>query len=308
NRKNVHNEVRIEALIIKKTDFDAVATSRNLDPEEAENLKFDQEHSIPDTMALKHQLLEKYNLSAESTPEQLSKHASELGASLPDWMERAKYCAKTDDKWDIFIHVRDIGPKSNDDKEIVTGCSRLSLFRNELRKAGVAQELIDTYAKDPNVTTASNKIQKERTDQILAENRLRTPIYFSIARLTLQILQYGMKTVILGIVLDMLRIKKDPERARTLLIWIQEAIKAGKLRDPTFSENGKCNTRAFSNFLELHRITRESAKNQVLAATSVDSKLTCDKKTVTNGNDQDLKLSLSIGDNISAPSSIEDNL
>src|SRR5205085_12607131 len=49
------------------------------------------------------------------------------------------------------------------------------------------------------------------------------------------------------------------------------------------------------------KFLRESAKNQV------HSKLSCDKKTVT-GNDQDLKLSLSIGDNISAPSSIEDNL
>ncbi|CAB4384724.1 unnamed protein product [Rhizophagus irregularis] len=56
------------------------------------------------------------------------------------------------------------------------------------------------------------------------------------------------------------------------------------------------------------KLLRESAKNQVLAVTSVDSKLTYDKKTVTIGNDQDLKLSLSIGDNISAPSSIEDNL
>ncbi|CAG8774055.1 6958_t:CDS:2, partial [Cetraspora pellucida] len=36
-----------------KTDFDAVATFQNLDPKEAENLKFDQEHSIPDTMTLK---------------------------------------------------------------------------------------------------------------------------------------------------------------------------------------------------------------------------------------------------------------
>ena len=53
NRKKVRNEVRVEALIIKETDFDAVATSRNLDLEETENLKFDQERSIPDTMALK---------------------------------------------------------------------------------------------------------------------------------------------------------------------------------------------------------------------------------------------------------------
>src|SRR6266496_2408146 len=53
NRKKVCNEVRVEALVIKEMDFNAVATSQNLDPEEAENLKFDQECSIPDTMALK---------------------------------------------------------------------------------------------------------------------------------------------------------------------------------------------------------------------------------------------------------------
>ena len=58
----------------------------------------------------------------------------------------------------------------------------------------------------------------------------------------------------------------------------------------------------------------ESAKNQVQDVTSDDietinnSKLSRDKKTITIGNDQDLKLSLSIGDNISAPSSIENNL
>ncbi|CAB5381925.1 unnamed protein product [Rhizophagus irregularis] len=49
------------------------------------------------------------------------------------------------------------------------------------------------------------------------------------------------------------------------------------------------------------KFLRESANDQ-------DSKLSRDKKTVTNGNDQDLKLSLNTGDNISAPSSIEDNL
>ncbi|CAJ0835506.1 9888_t:CDS:2 [Entrophospora sp. SA101] len=53
NRKRVRNEVRVEASVIKEMDFSAVATSRNLIPEEAEILKFDQERSIPDTMALK---------------------------------------------------------------------------------------------------------------------------------------------------------------------------------------------------------------------------------------------------------------
>ena len=38
------------------------------------------------------QHLEKYNLSAKSTPEQLSEHAPELNASLSDWM--ARRCVK----------------------------------------------------------------------------------------------------------------------------------------------------------------------------------------------------------------------
>ncbi|CAG8522059.1 10037_t:CDS:2 [Cetraspora pellucida] len=54
NHKKVRNKVRVEALVIKKTDFNAVATFQNLDPEKAENLKFNQECSISDTMALKH--------------------------------------------------------------------------------------------------------------------------------------------------------------------------------------------------------------------------------------------------------------
>ena len=53
NHKKVRNEIRVEALVIKETDFNAVATFQNLNPEKVENLKFDQERSIPNTMALK---------------------------------------------------------------------------------------------------------------------------------------------------------------------------------------------------------------------------------------------------------------
>ncbi|RGB22688.1 hypothetical protein C1646_775690 [Rhizophagus diaphanus] len=62
------------------------------------------------------------------------------------------------------------------------------------------------------------------------------------------------------------------------------------------------------------KFLRKSAKNQVQDVTSDDvetinnSKLSCDKKTVTIDNDQDLELFLSTGDNISALSFIEDNL
>ncbi|RIA99157.1 hypothetical protein C1645_811904 [Glomus cerebriforme] len=52
--KKLCSLIAIEALVIKETDFNAVATSQNLSLEEAEVLKFDQERSIADTMALKH--------------------------------------------------------------------------------------------------------------------------------------------------------------------------------------------------------------------------------------------------------------
>ncbi|CAI2187959.1 4886_t:CDS:2 [Funneliformis geosporum] len=53
NRKKICNKIRVEVLVIKEMDFNAVVTSQNLDSEEAEVLKFDQEHSIADTIALK---------------------------------------------------------------------------------------------------------------------------------------------------------------------------------------------------------------------------------------------------------------
>ncbi|CAJ0838786.1 3757_t:CDS:1, partial [Entrophospora sp. SA101] len=107
--------------------------------------------------------LEKYNLSAESNPSQLRDYASELGAMLPNWKarksvkealrrrsfkedqikalvpdkrnekltikERAQYCAKTGDPYDIYFHALDLIETKNDsDEEIVASSSRLTLF------------------------------------------------------------------------------------------------------------------------------------------------------------------------------------
>jgi hypothetical protein len=83
------------------------------------------------------QILKKHNLSTNSTPEQLSEHADELNAFLPDWQakeqigafvpdvrkkkltirERAQHCAETGDKWDIYIHAMDLLPKNDDEKD-----------------------------------------------------------------------------------------------------------------------------------------------------------------------------------------------
>jgi len=40
NCKRIYNKVRVEALVIKEMDFNAVATSRNLDLKKAEIFKF----------------------------------------------------------------------------------------------------------------------------------------------------------------------------------------------------------------------------------------------------------------------------
>jgi hypothetical protein len=44
--------------------------------------------------------------------------------------------------------------------------------------------------------------------------------------------------------------EKDPERARELLTWIQDAIKVGKLRDPVYTETGKRNNVPFAKFIK----------------------------------------------------------
>ncbi|CAG8641408.1 5527_t:CDS:2 [Ambispora gerdemannii] len=132
------------------------------------------------------QILSKYNLSAESNPLQLRAYADELDTMLPDWKtrkdvkeafrrrlfknnqiealvpdkrgkkltikERAQYCAKTEDVWDIWLHVLDLAvPKNNTDEAIVAASSRVSQFRRELAEAGVDSEKIDIYAKLPDL-------------------------------------------------------------------------------------------------------------------------------------------------------------
>jgi len=293
------------------------------------------------------QILNKYNLSAESNPLQLRAHADELGTMLPDWKarkdvkealrrrlfknnqiealvpdkrgkkltikERAQYCAKTEDVWDIWLHALDLAvPKNNTDEAIVAASSCLSQFRKELAEAGVDPEQINTYAKLPNVTRASNKIQKRKLELGLI-SRPKTPKHFSLeeglGRLqnihttetptlqdladvimmlsmrpaevtTLRIIHYepdesnppewynpDYSWYCTGYIKNkgeaknnseprpFLSMEKNPERARELLTWIQNAIAIGKLRDPVYSINGKRSTGVFSKFLKPYGIT-----------------------------------------------------
>ncbi|RHZ48977.1 hypothetical protein Glove_535g64 [Diversispora epigaea] len=49
--------------------------------------------------------------------------------------------------------------------------------------------------------------------------------------------------------------EKNPERAKELLTWIQDAIATGKLRNPVYSISGKRSTGVFSKFLKPYGIT-----------------------------------------------------
>ncbi|CAG8708764.1 3271_t:CDS:10, partial [Gigaspora margarita] len=53
-RKTVRNKIRAEVLVIKHTNFETIATSRNLIFEEAESLKLNSECLVANTMSLKH--------------------------------------------------------------------------------------------------------------------------------------------------------------------------------------------------------------------------------------------------------------
>ncbi|CAG8685762.1 12334_t:CDS:2, partial [Ambispora leptoticha] len=171
------------------------------------------------------QFLEKHNLTADSTPKQLSEHAPKLDALLPDWMarrcvkvalargtgnrrsfsgeqveallpdkrkrkltieERAKYCAKIGDVMDIFAHHLDLGPKNDYENEIVASGSHQSQFRVKLAEAGVSPKIINTYAKDPKLIQESNKIQKKQTMKRMA-NPDRIPTHFSLANVNKRI-------------------------------------------------------------------------------------------------------------------------
>ncbi|RIB23782.1 hypothetical protein C2G38_2288261 [Gigaspora rosea] len=227
--------------------------------------------------------------------------------------ERAQYCAKTEDVWDIWLHALDLAvPKNNTDETIVAASSCLSQFRKELAEAGVNPEQINTYAKLQEVTRAFNEIQKRQLEQRLPILP-KTPKHFSLEEglrriqninttkiptmqdladvimmlsmrpaevATLRIIHYeagesnppewykpGYSWYCIEYIKNkgeaknnpkpqqFLSMEKNPERAKELLTWIQDAIATRKLRDPVYSISGKRNTGVFSKFLKPYSIT-----------------------------------------------------
>ncbi|CAG8825558.1 27878_t:CDS:2, partial [Dentiscutata erythropus] len=158
-------------------------------------------------------------------------------------------------------------PKNNTDEAIVAASSHISQFRRELAEAGIGSKQIYIYAKLPEVTRASNEIQKRQLKQRLP-NPPKTPKHFSLEE-ELRRIQNINTTKIptiqdLADVIMMLSMRPaevatlciihyepgelnppewyKPERAKELLTWIQDAIATRKLRNPVYSINGKRST------------------------------------------------------------------
>ena len=152
--------------------------------------------------------------------------------------------------------------------DAVVALSRLSRLRRELRTLNASEKIISA-TKNPETTKLSNKIQKERSEQRKNEG-LHYLDHFSLESVKERLDEYDVSNIpdkqALADVMIMLCIrpaeiknlrisnggvtgyaknrgeqdifrvfrslKKDEERAKQLLIWIQNAISSGELRDP----------------------------------------------------------------------------
>jgi hypothetical protein len=79
-----------------------------------------------------------------------------------------------------------LGPKSNDENEIVAGVAHQSTFCVKLSEGGVDLAIIDTFAKDKDRIQESNKIQRKRTKKRMAKAP-RIPKHFSLANMSKRI-------------------------------------------------------------------------------------------------------------------------
>ena len=143
------------------------------------------------------QFLEKHNLTADSTLEQLSEHAPELDVLLPNWIarrcvkvaltrdtdnkcsfskerikallsdkkkgkltidKRVKYYAKTSDFIDIVANYWHLGSKNKDENKIIANVSHQSTFRVKLVEGNVDPAIIEEFAKDKKLIQDFNKI------------------------------------------------------------------------------------------------------------------------------------------------------
>ncbi|CAG8805162.1 19919_t:CDS:2, partial [Dentiscutata erythropus] len=219
----------------------------------------------------------------------IAEHASKLDALISDWKtckkgkltieKRAKYCATASDVIDIFAHHLDLGPKNKDENEIVASGSCQSQFRVKLAEARKRMANPDRIPIHFSLARVSKRLQNMDVSKIPTKGDLVDVIVMLSMRpaevRSLQINYYepdpsnipawykdGYSWYCMGylksrgekkknpVLKPLLSMEKNPERARELLTWIQEAIKARKLHDLVFTESGKRNDTPFNEFLK----------------------------------------------------------
>jgi hypothetical protein len=171
------------------------------------------------------------------------------------------------------------------------GLSRLTRLRREMRNLGVSEKIISaTFI--PDRTRSANKIQKEHREQRENEG-IDYPDHFSLESVKERLDSYDISNtaniqaladVMIMLCIrpaeiktlhisnggvtgyaknrgqqDILRVfrslEKNEERAKQLLIWIQEAISTEQLRDP-----GVSGVKWFNTFLKKDRFLPETGK------------------------------------------------
>ncbi|CAG8790676.1 25_t:CDS:2, partial [Dentiscutata erythropus] len=183
--------------------------------------------------------------------------------------ERAKYCAKIGDAMNIFTHHLDLGPKNDYENEIVTS-------EKQTKKRMANPDRIPIHFSSARVL---KRIQNMDVSKIPSKEDLADVIVMLSMRpaevRSLQIFHYepdplnapvwykeGYSWYCTGYLKSrgekkknlepqlFLSMEKNPECARELLTWIQDAIKVKKLSDPVFIRNGTRNAWPFNKFLK----------------------------------------------------------
>ncbi|GBC14879.2 hypothetical protein GLOIN_2v1785145 [Rhizophagus irregularis DAOM 181602=DAOM 197198] len=193
----------------------------------------------------------KYNFSKEQVFALIPKQTAgrKKGGALPNAPNAPETPDNTQEAEPDAVNTCQISPK-----ETIRDLAQRIIWDNLEMRALEASEKIVSDTKIPDTTRSANKIQKE--NRLLHENEgIDYPDHFSLESFKERLDLYDVSNIpdkqALADVMIMLCIRpaeikdlrisngsvtgspeKNEERARQLLIWIQEAISSGQLKDP----------------------------------------------------------------------------
>ncbi|RGB21929.1 hypothetical protein C1646_776976 [Rhizophagus diaphanus] len=176
-----------------------------------------------------------------------------LSEALKKEGKRAQEVAKSEDKWDIFINTLDLGPKGSkngviDDKEMQEQTEKRLADSSKTPDHFTFEKVLRRLQ---NIDTSKIPFMQDLADVIVILNMRPAEVS------SLQIINYKpvsedppawykasyswycircRKQREKLMPMRLLFMEKNPEHARELLTWIQDTIKAKKLRDPNKDE------------------------------------------------------------------------